>query len=56
MDPACDMVLVHDDDLECINLRGTNPETMQPDALMERFRSYEPTIHRFQCSEHFEEP
>jgi hypothetical protein len=50
------MVLVHDDDLSCIEGAIPPQETLQPDALMEYFRAYAPTISQFQCGKYFTEP
>ena len=49
------MVLVHDDDLKCIE--GAKPplDTLQLDALMGFFRAHAPTIRQFQCGKYFAE-
>ncbi|KAI0276244.1 hypothetical protein BGY98DRAFT_716462 [Russula aff. rugulosa BPL654] len=46
--PSCDMVLVHDDDLKCIENAVPPLETLKPDALMGFLRDYAPTIRQFQ--------
>lgn len=50
------MVLVHNDDLKCIESAIPPPETLQPDALMRFFRAGAPKIHQFQCGKYFAEP
>jgi hypothetical protein len=50
------MVLVHDNDLKCIEGAIPQPETLQPDTLMEFFRVHAPTIRQFQCGKYFAEP
>ncbi len=47
------MVLVHDNDLKCIENAIPPLETLQPDALMEFLRDYTPKTCRFQCGEYF---
>ena len=47
------MVLVHDDDLKCIENAVPPLETLQPDALMGFLRDYAPTIRQFQCGEYY---
>ena len=47
------MVLVHDDDLKCIENAVPPLETLQPDALIGFLRDYAPTIRQFQCGEYY---
>lgn len=50
------MILVHDDDLKCIESATPPLDSLRPDALMEFFRLYAPTIRQFQCGKYFAEP
>jgi hypothetical protein len=45
------MVLVHDDDLQCIENAIPPLETLQPDALMEFLQDYAPNTRQFQSGE-----
>ncbi|KAI0295807.1 hypothetical protein BC826DRAFT_1007721 [Russula brevipes] len=44
----CDMAIVHDDDLACIN--SASLDSIKTDALMEHLRRTAPEIHRIQCA------
>ncbi|KAH9031012.1 hypothetical protein EDB85DRAFT_1389381 [Lactarius pseudohatsudake] len=52
--PDCDLVLVHDDDLDrlCRTGDGTSLETLQPDAVMGCLQRSEPEIGQVTCGEH----
>jgi hypothetical protein len=52
---GCDMVLVHDDDLECIEGVIPPSKNLQPDEWMALFRDNAPSICQFQCGKHFSE-
>ncbi|KAI0280081.1 hypothetical protein BGY98DRAFT_369930 [Russula aff. rugulosa BPL654] len=51
--PSCDMVLVLDDDLKCIENAILPLETLQPDTLMECLRDFAPKTGQFQCESFF---
>jgi len=46
--PDCDMALVHDDDLGCIDV-ASQETVLQPGALIAHFRDHAPAIRRFRC-------